>query len=115
MPRVFKKEGRFYCDEDTDEAVLMREIIEADEQQKEAKDVKKRKRLLLEKIAFENGEPEPIFLESPDFIAHWEFIHRNIVRDEWDMLQECFPEAYEALKGDERRSKPFLVVTRKKK
>lgn len=115
MPRFFKKEGRFYCDADSEEAALMKEIVESDELQKDAKDLKIRKRMLLEGVAFESGEAEPIYLESPDFVAHWEFIPRTLKVEEWDMLRECFPDAYEALKGDDRKSKPFLVVTRKKK
>lgn len=115
MPRVFKKEGRFYCDEGTEEAVLMREIVEADEQQKEALARKKSNRRILEELAFEGGEVEPVYLESPDFEAHWWYMPRILNMEEWDMLRERFPEAYEALNGDDRKSKPFLGVTRKKK
>lgn len=115
MPRLFVKEGRFYCDADTEEAALMKAIVEADEVQKEALARKKSNRSRLEEIALEGGEVEPVYLESPDFEAHWEYVPRPLKTEEWELLWLSFPKAYEALNGDDRKSKPFLVVTRKKK
>ena len=117
MKTAFKKEYPIHCDADTEEAILMADIRDAMERRQAAENERRQKvERLIQLMEEDPNTPGPHgFLLSPDHEAHWYTNVRSMCADEWDMLSEQYPEAYKALNGDERRSKPFLVVTPRKK
>lgn len=114
MKKAFNREYPIICDADTEVVSLMREIIEL-VKKKQDLEARRKERVsrLVELMEEDPSEPGPHgYLQGPDCEAHWCTNPKSV---SWDHLKANFPEVYEALKGDERRSAPFLVVTSTKK
>ena len=114
MKRVMENAITISCEEDTEEASIMKKIVELSKEQRRIEERRKTLRERLIQLAHEDGEENPVLIAG-GLMAAWYTNERPLTTKEWRILREEFPEAFIRLDGGHREGSPFFAVTQIRK
>ncbi len=107
MARMKENETPIYCEPNTEEAQIMREVHGLIVERKK---LDARRRDLLGRLAALAREEGPFTsFRAGDLEAAWHTNTRQLTLEDWAWLQEWHPKVFDELGGNDRTA-PFLVV-----